>query len=87
MTSNEAAVGAGEPPQSRLRRILDESPRNRSRIGRAVAALAATALVTIAVLGILLIWHLVRRARLIRERLDPPKDVGLVDPRPDPVDE
>jgi hypothetical protein len=66
-----------EPRRSRLRRILDEQPQARSRIGRAVAILLGTTLVAIAAIGALVIWHLIRRGRLIRERLNPPRRVGL----------
>jgi hypothetical protein len=72
--------GAPEPRRSQLRRILDESPRDRERIGRAIAWLGITMLVAIVSLGLLLIWHLRRRAGLIRNRLAPPRDVGLIDP-------
>ena len=40
-----------EPRRSRLRRILDEQPQARSRIGRAVAILLGTTLVAIAAIG------------------------------------
>ena len=40
-------------------------------MGRAIAALFGTILVAVAVLGGLLIWHIMRRGRLIRERLNP----------------
>jgi hypothetical protein len=66
-----------EPPRSRLRRILDERPEARPRIGRAVATLLGTGLVTFAAFGALLIWHMVRRGRLIRERLSAPRVVRL----------
>jgi hypothetical protein len=49
--------------------------------------LVVTTLVTIAILGLLLIWHLIRRARLIRERLDSPRETRLVDPRANSTDE
>ncbi len=38
-----------------------------------------TALVALAAIGGLVIWHLVRRGRLIRERLAPPRIVRLPD--------
>jgi hypothetical protein len=44
-------------------------------VSRAVASLLAASVVAIAALGALLIWHLVRRARLIREGLNPPRPV------------
>lgn len=41
---------------------------------------------TTALLATLVIWHLIRRGRLIRERLAPPKDARLIEfePRPSP---
>jgi hypothetical protein len=62
----------------------DLAPEDRTRIGRVVVALLGAGLVAIAALGVLAIWHLVRRGRLIRERLGNPRDVRLpeVDPRP-----
>jgi hypothetical protein len=75
--------------RSPLRRILDERPEARSRLGRAVAALLGTGLFALAAIGGLLIWHLVRRGRMIRERLSPPRIVRLpempgheIDPSP-----
>jgi hypothetical protein len=46
-------------------------------LGRAVAVLLGTGLVALAALGALLIWHVVRRGRLIRERLHAPRLVRL----------
>ena len=66
-----------KPRRSRLRQLLDERPEARPRIGRAVAILLGTGLVSIAALGALLIWHFVRRGRLIRERLSVPRVVRL----------
>lgn len=40
---------------------------------------------TIAVLGALIVWHLLRRGRLIREGLSPPRPVQL--PVIDPTDQ
>jgi hypothetical protein len=56
---------------------LQKHPRAHHPLGRAVAALIATALAASVVLWILIIWHLVRRGRLIRERLSPPRVVRL----------
>jgi hypothetical protein len=39
-------------------------------------------LVAIAAIGALAIWHLVRRGRLIRERLNPPRDARLPEVEP-----
>jgi hypothetical protein len=63
-----------EPPRSRLRQLL-ERPEARPRVSRAVASLLATAVVAIAAVGGLLIWHLIRRGRLIRAGLNPPRPV------------
>ena len=49
------------------------------RVSRAVASLLAASVVAIAVLGALVIWHLVRRGRLIREGLNPPRPVRWPD--------
>ena len=73
-------IAPGEPRRSWLRRIIGRGPAERRRLGEAVAALLGTALVALAALGGLLIWHLVRRGRIIRERLDPPKVVRMPDP-------
>ena len=72
-----------EPRTSQLSRILKEHPESRGRLERAVASLGLTLVAVIAILGGLLIWHLRRRASLIRDRLGPPKDVTLVDPLAD----
>jgi hypothetical protein len=82
-TSNPAptdpAAGGVQSRRSQLSRILEERPEARSRLGRAVAALLGTFLVAVAVFGGLLIWHIRRRARLIRERLNAPRVVRLPD--------
>ncbi len=75
-----------EPKGSRLGQILAERPEARPQIQGAVASLLATALATIAVLGLLLIWHLRRRARMIRDRLALPRDVRPPDPVEPPRD-
>jgi hypothetical protein len=74
-----AAPAGGQLPRSRLRQILDEKPEARPRLGRAIAALLGTGLVTLAALGGLLIWHIMRRGRLIRERLNPPRIVRTLE--------
>ena len=76
---------ADDRPPSRVPLLErpDLPPRDRARIGRAVAALLASGLVGIVALGTLAIWHLVRRGRLIRERLGPPKDIRLPEVWPD----
>ncbi len=85
-TSTKNGSVSGEPRRSRLRQILDERPEARPRLGRAVAELLGTTLVAVAALSALLIWHLVRRARMIRERLSPPRAVELPDFTGDKVD-
>jgi hypothetical protein len=72
-------VAGDEPRRSRLRQILDERPEERPKIARAVGGLLAVTLVTIAVVGLLLIWHLRRRAGIIRNRLAPPREIQLPD--------
>src|SRR5208337_3614829 len=80
LQESSGAVGnGGQPRRSRLGQILAERPEARPRLSRAVGSLLATALVAIAVLGLLLIWHLRRRAQLIRDRLGPPRVVSLPD--------
>lgn len=64
----------------------DLTPRDRARIGREVAALLGASLVAIAALGALAIWHLVRRGRLIRERLGSPRDARLPEIERRPAD-
>jgi hypothetical protein len=65
-----------EPRRDRLRQLLDD-PKARGPVTQAVARLLAVVVVSIGVLGALVIWHLVRRGRLIRDRLPPPRDAGL----------
>jgi hypothetical protein len=76
-TETGAGGPGGEPHRSRLGQILAERPEARPRLSRAVSSLIGTALVAFAALGILLIWHLRRRAQLIRDRLDPPRKVSF----------
>ena len=71
--STDQPAAGGKPVGSRLRQILDEKPEARPRLGNAIAALLGTGLVTLVALGGLLIWHIRRRARLVRERLNPPR--------------
>lgn len=65
-----------KPKRSRLRQILDEKPEERPRLGKAIFALLSTTLASLAVIGVLLIWHIKRRAALMRERLSPPRPVA-----------
>jgi hypothetical protein len=75
-----------EPKRSRLRQLLDR-PDARPRVRRAVASLLGVAVASIGVIGVFLIWHLVRRGRLIRENLRPPRVVHLLEPRIEPESE
>lgn len=68
-----------EPAKTRLGRILADRPESRPRLARAVGGLLAVTLVTVAAIGVLLIWHLRRRAGLIRERLAPRCELSLAD--------
>jgi hypothetical protein len=78
-TSYSQLAAAGDPRRSRLRRILEERPEARPRLGRAVASLLGTALVAVLAIGVLLLWHVKRRGRLIRERLSAPRVVRMPD--------
>jgi hypothetical protein len=69
----------GEPRPSRLSKILTEHPEARPQLRRAIGSLLGVVLVFVAVLGGLLIWHLMRRAQLIRNRLGSPRNVSLPD--------
>src|SRR5262249_7457794 len=51
----------------------------RRRIARAAATWGGLAVFTIVALAALTIWHLIRRGRLIREGLGPPRVVHLPD--------
>jgi hypothetical protein len=79
-----------EPGRSRLRELL-ERPDAGPRVRQAVVRLLGVGVITIGVVGALTIWHLVRRGRLIRARLGPPRDVRLPDLasgtglRPEPI--
>jgi hypothetical protein len=77
---------ARRPPLDRrpLLERPDLKPGERIRIGRAVAALLGWGLFAIAVLGFLALWHLVRRGRMLRANLAPPKSVSLPEFEPNP---
>src|SRR5271157_4566854 len=78
---NPQARSAAEanPSEAGWVRSWPSGPRHAPRLSRAVGSLLATVLVAIAVLGLLLIWHLRRRAQLIRDRLGPSRAVSLPD--------
>jgi hypothetical protein len=65
-----------DAPKTQLHKLL-QRPEARPRVQRAVASLLAVGVFAIGVIGALVIWHLVRRGRLIRERLANPRDVRL----------
>ena len=75
----DAGASEGKPKRSRLGQILTERPEARQRLGKAVGGLLATFLVALAACGLLLIWHLRRRAQLIRDHLAPSRSVSLSD--------
>jgi hypothetical protein len=53
------------------------SPEAKRRLARLTATWAALALGSIVTMTALIVWHLIRRGRLIREGLPPPRDVDL----------
>ncbi|MDG3003795.1 hypothetical protein [Paludisphaera mucosa] len=67
-------------PKTRLGRILREHPEARGRLSRAVAGLLTALLATLAAVCALLIWHLRRRADIIRSRLGMARVAPLLDP-------
>jgi hypothetical protein len=73
-----APTPAPQRRRSWLRRLLDR-PDAAPRVRQAVVSLLGVGVVSIGVVGWLIIWHLVRRGRLIREGLNPPRDVRLPD--------
>jgi hypothetical protein len=52
------------------------------RVGRAAATWAVLALGSIVTMTALIVWHLIRRGRLIREGLQPPRKVDLTEVQP-----
>ena len=57
-------------------------PEERQRIGRLIVVLLGWGLVATALLGFLVLWHLIRRGRILRSNLAPPRPVSLPDERP-----
>jgi hypothetical protein len=55
----------------------DLKPEERIRIGRAVVGLLVWGLVASALLGLLALWHLIRRGRVLRANLRQPRSVSL----------
>jgi hypothetical protein len=76
-TSSDGPRRPGEPRRSRLRQLLDERPEARPRVARAIGVLLGTGLIAFAAFGVFLIWHFVRRGRMIRERLSAPRIIRL----------
>jgi len=76
----------GAPPSKDRRPLLERpelKPQERVRIGKAVAVLLGWGLVASALLGLLALWHLIRRGRILRANLTRPRSVSLpedVDP-------
>ncbi len=66
---------AANRPRSKIPLLQrdDLTPRERARVGLAASWLLASGLAAIVALGSLTIWHLVRRGRLIRDGLKPPR--------------
>ncbi len=65
----------------------DLPPGEKRRIGQAVATLLGWWIVAIAAVAALIVWHLIRRGRVLRANLNPPRIVSLPDeidrPRPE----
>lgn len=79
MADDDDRRANNEPRRNWLRRIIGQGPEARRRLADAVASLLGTALVAMAAIVGLVIWHLVRRGRIIRGRLDPPKVIRMPD--------
>ncbi len=70
----------GASPKKDPRPLLerpDLKPEERVRIGKAVAVLLGWGLVASALLGLLALWHLIRRGRVLRANLTQPRSVSL----------
>ncbi|WP_206107571.1 hypothetical protein [Paludisphaera rhizosphaerae] len=70
------------PPESRLARILHEHPEARGRLKRAVGGLLWVVLASVVAIAVLGVWHLRRRADLIRARLGTVRGGALTDHSP-----
>ncbi len=63
---------------------MDDAPRReqiRERLRKPVGEFLGAILLGVGAISFLAIWHLLRRGRLIREGLSPPRDVKLPDVR------
>jgi hypothetical protein len=70
----------GAPRKKDRRPLLERpelKPEERARIGREVVGLLGWGLVSSALLGLLALWHLVRRGRVLRANLTQPRSVSL----------
>lgn len=63
---------------------IDSPSRRRARIAGAARLWGEVTLAAVSLLGALVIWHLVRRGRLLRDQLGPPRDVELPEIPPSP---
>lgn len=75
-----------KPATTPLLERADLKPEERARIGRAAAVLLGWGLAASTVLALLGLWHLIRRGRLLRANLAPPKVVSLpeIEAKPPP---
>ncbi|WP_169973019.1 hypothetical protein [Tautonia rosea] len=73
---------ANRPAARPLRKVIAENPDARRRIGQAYAEFLAVVLLAIVSLTALVLWHLVRRGRVIRQRLGPPRTISWPNPEP-----
>ncbi|QDV36578.1 hypothetical protein [Tautonia plasticadhaerens] len=86
--------GRADPPDRAAngpdRPAIADVPAARDRLGRASAQLLAAVLVAVSGLAALVLWHLARRGRLIRDGLGPPRRIRWPedpDGRPDRTEE
>ncbi len=59
-------------------------PDDRARVGRVAVSLLGWGLVATTILALLALWHLVRRGRILRANLAPPRVVSLPEYRAGP---
>jgi hypothetical protein len=64
-----------------------DAERRRARKVEAAVLWGSMTLSGIGIVSVLTLWHLSRRAQMLRDRLGPPRDVRLPEPAgPDPLD-
>ncbi len=75
----------GRPDPRPLLERPDLKPEDRRRIGRALIPVLGWGLAATALLGLLTLWHLIRRGRILRANLPPPKLIPPleIDEKPD----